>query len=129
MKINWKKTISSGIIIWAVAFIVASALIAIGVKNVFLQWLIIQVAVVITGYKFVKKLSFNTKTIAIVTGLVWVAVMLVLDLVVTRYFTTMSYFYDWKSWVSYVIILFLPVITIYKTEPKPETPITPPPAI
>jgi len=125
MKLNWKKTIGYGVIIWVVAFVVASLIMALGILNTYVQWLIIQIAVVIAGYKFVRKLNLVTNTSAIITGLVWVAVVIVLDLIITRYFTTMSFFRDWKTWVSYLIILFLPIVTIAKTAKKTETMLPP----
>lgn len=126
MKLNWKKTLGYGIVIWAVIFIFVTILIAFGVREeTFIRWLITQIVVIITAMTLAKKLSLTKTTTALSTGLIWVVISLILDLLITSYFTTMAFFNSWEIWVSYAIMLLVPVFTVKKEAPQTTT--TPPP--
>jgi len=112
MKVNWKKSLVKGVIIWVVAFIVASVLIALGITNSYLSWIIVTIIIAVVAYKFAKQMKIENMPSAISLGIYWVIIVLLLDLIVTSRFTTMAFFNDIKIWVSYAIVLVIPAFAI-----------------
>lgn len=126
MNINWKKAISSGIIIWGVAFVVVSVLMAIGIREGYLNWIITTIIIAITGYKLAQKMSLKNMNSALSVGLLWVIVVVLLDWLITTHFATMAFFSDYKIWVSYAIILLIPVFSMKKSTQKTNSASPPP---
>jgi len=125
MKLNWKKTLGFGVVVWVVIFIFVTILIAFGLREeTFIRWLITQIVVIITAVILAKKLSLTKTTTALSTGLIWIVISLILDLLITSYFTTMEFFNSWKIWVSYAIILVVPVFCLKKEKPQTTMPPT-----
>lgn len=126
MKLNWKKTIGFGIIIWVVIFIFVTILVGFKVNTeAFFWWLITEIVLIITTVILAKKLTLTKIQVALSTGLVWVIITLILDLIITARFTTMEFFNSWQIWVSYAIILVVPVFCIKKEMTQSATPPTP----
>jgi len=109
--LNWKKLILYPAAVWAVIYLFICAII--GFKlNVHALWVeIIAWVISIVGLYIAAKAAKisaykNVATLAIV----WLAVMFVLDLILTLPFTGAIYFKTWTTYISYAIILIMPLV-------------------
>lgn len=123
MNLNWKKIIGYGIVIWVAVFIFVTILVGFKAETeAFFWWLVTQIVVIITAVTLAKKLPLAKVQTALITGLIWVVVVFALDLLITARFTTMEFFNSWKIWISYVIILLVPVVMMKKSTLENKTP-------
>lgn len=107
-----KKTIFYGVIIWAIIFAVATGIMNYisGMAFEILMWLLSFGA----AWYAAKKLVIKNQADGFSVGIVWVIVGLILDLLITRQFSGWGLFYAWTYWVSYIIILATPIISVKK---------------
>jgi len=114
---SWCKYLCKGIIIWVVAFMVASLFVAFSMANTTIAQIVTGLAAIITAYMLAKKIGVTNKMEMLKHSFVWVVVILILDYFVTTKFTGMEFFSDWKTWLVYALILLVPLLAV-KSGPK-----------
>lgn len=111
MKIDWKKALLFPVVIYAIAFLVASAFVAFKVETAgIVPWIVTTAAVLITAFILAKRLDLQNTKQALIYGVIWIMVLVVLDLAMTIPFTGIEYFYDWKAYLGYVLVFLMPAI-------------------
>lgn len=114
---NWKKTLLYGLIIWAIGFVVASILIAMGLSSTgwFLNILMLVIMAVVV-WAMTGKIEPKDAKSAIQIGTVWLVVTAILEYLVTyRTFvaeTNPDFYRSWSIWVGYALILLIPWIRL-----------------
>ena len=109
--LNPKKLFVYPAAIYAVIFLFISVLV--GAKiNTHASWVTVATLIIsIIGlYIASRAAKVDSAKNAVILGLVWVAVMVVLDLVLTAPFTGYGYFAAWTTYLSYAITFVIPVI-------------------
>lgn len=114
---NYLKSLGFGALIWGVAFVVVSAFISFGIDT---AGLVVQTIttflVLLTAFLLAKSLNLSDKTEMLKYSFSWVVVGLILDVLITTGFTGWEFFYDWSIWVSYVLILLVPLLAVKPAE-------------
>ncbi|MFH0739655.1 MAG: hypothetical protein V1819_00875 [bacterium] len=112
---NPLKIIGFGILIWVVAFVVVSPFIAFKIP---LTDAVVKISTVLAVFIITLLLAKNFKPssqiMAISVGLIWAAIVLALDYLITVKFTTTSIFGDWNVMVGYLLIILTPLLTVKK---------------
>lgn len=110
---NWKKAIGFGVILWVLMFTIVSFFIAFDIYK--FAWMQITTAIISGVIAFVLAGYVKPKKIvsALNYGLVWVAVGLILDAIVTMKFNT-AIFASWPLWLGYALVLVAPIIRVKK---------------
>lgn len=104
---SWSKAFGFGVLIWAVMFILASILVAFGV-SIGIGWsLVLAIVMAVLSYSFAVNANAGNSGQALGYGLLWAAIGIVLDLVISRQFQS-NIFGMWTYWVGYALILFAP---------------------
>lgn len=112
---NPLKIIGFGILIWVIAFMVVSAFIAFKAPTSGLPVKITTVlAVFIATLLLAKNFKPNSQIMAISVGLIWAAIGLGLDYLITTKFTGMSIFGEWNIMVGYLLIILTPLLAVKK---------------
>ncbi len=107
---NWKKLILPPVAIYAVIFLFISALVGAKVNTDALWIWIVSLVITIVGlYLAVRYVKPSDLREGIIYGLVWVAVLVVLDLVLTAPFAGWDYFSSWKSYIPYALTILAPI--------------------
>ncbi|MDD5433548.1 MAG: hypothetical protein PHE77_02750 [Candidatus Pacebacteria bacterium] len=102
-----------GILIWAVAFIIVSVFIAFKMPTTdFVVKITTTLSVFIATLLLAKSLKLNSQITAVSIGVIWAAIGLALDFIVTTHFTGMSIFNQWNVLLGYLLIIFTPLLTI-----------------
>jgi len=109
---SWCKYLCKGIIIWVVAFMVASLFVAFSMANTAVAQIVTGLVAIITAYMLAKKIGVTNKMEMLKHSFVWVVVILILDYFVTTKFTGMEFFSDWKTWLLYALILIVPLFAV-----------------
>lgn len=111
---NWKKHIIPPVSIYGAIFLFISFLVGFKInQNAFWVW-IVSLLILSTGLfvaiNHVKpKMDERWRL-----GATWVVVLVVMDLILTIPFTGIGYFFDWRSYVSYLLVLLAPVVLVKK---------------
>lgn len=109
------KLLGYGAIIWAVAFIVASAFVGFKVTNQLIVQGITTLATVITTYFLASSLNVSEIKEIIKYAIAWVIVGLILDVIITTRYTGWSFFSRWDIWLSYILGF---VVTLLAVKPE-----------
>lgn len=114
MKIDWKKALGYGAIIYAVVYLVVCAFIGMKIdpNTTIWAWAVIEVAFLATAVFLATKLGTKNINEALVYGLVWAVIMVVGDLVLTVPFTGIEFMYQWTIWLSYALTFLIPAATL-----------------
>lgn len=110
MKLDWKKLLGYPAVIYAVMFLLVSAMIALKLDTgSTVAWLVTVAANLGILYYLATKLGVGVKE-ALVYGLVWAVVLVVLDYIFTRPFTGAEYYSDWRVYLTYVYTVLVPPV-------------------
>ena len=109
---NWAKGLGFGALIWLILFAFTSALVGFEVMDTFGgQTLTMGVAAILTY-----GLSYSIRPAdgyqAFGYGFLWAAIGILLDLVITYQFNP-AVFSAWQYWVSYALVLFMPMVETF----------------
>lgn len=110
---NWKKAIGFGILLWVLMFVIVSIFIAFKIYE--FRWIRILTAVIagITSF-LLAGLAKPTKIgWALLYGLIWVIICVILDVLVTMRFNP-AIFAARSLWLGYVLVLFVPLLKVKK---------------
>lgn len=113
--LTWKKLILYPAAIWAVIYLFICALI--GFKlNASADWVMMVTTIISIIGLYIASRAANIKELkkALILGLMWVIVMVILDLVLTLPFTGVGYFSSWKTYLAYAITFLTPIIISFK---------------
>ena len=113
--LNWKKLVLYPAAIWAIIYLFICLLI--GFKlNASANWVMIVTTLIsVAGlYFFASAAEIKDWRKAIILAVIWVLVMLVLDLLLTRPFTGWAYFHSWKTYFSYGLTLVIPILVSFQ---------------
>lgn len=109
--LDWKKLILYPLAIYAVIFLFISALIGFKIDQTAGWVTVATLAISIIGlYIASRAAKIDSMKNAVILGLVWVVVMIVLDLILTMPFTGVAYFKAWTTYLAYAITFIMPVI-------------------
>jgi len=109
--LDWKKLILYPAAIYAVIFLFISALIGFKI-NASADWVMIVTTIISVIGLYIASRAANIRDFkkALILGLVWVIVMVVLDLVLTMPFTGAAYFSSWKTYFNYGLTFIIPIV-------------------
>jgi len=107
----FKKVLGYGLLVYVVAFIVASIFVAYGSTESTLATWAVLIAVLVAVLFASKRLGVQTGGEAFKYSLGMLIIVAILDLVLTVPFTGMEIYSTWHIWVGYLLILFVPVLT------------------
>lgn len=112
---NWKKLILPPVAIYAVIFLFISALIGAKIDQTQTWVWLVSLAILIIGLYLATNFAKpkNVKE-GLIYGFVWLGIFFLLDLALTIPFTGWGYFSDWKSYLSYGLIIVIPTILATK---------------
>lgn len=109
------KVIGYGALVWVVIFILISAFIGFSADAESTAVSIITLAAaLIVAVLLAKNLKLNSTREALITGLIWVAAIVVLDAVISARFTGWDIFYRWNVIIGYLIVLLVPPLVVEK---------------
>jgi len=109
---DYKKLVGFGVLIWLVAFAVASAFVAYNAIETLLAKVTVPVAVGIAAFFAGKNLKLKELKEAVKYSGAWVVIGVLLDIVFTVPFTGWGIFTQWNVWLSYLLVLAIPPLTI-----------------
>lgn len=106
---NWKKLLLPPLAIYAVIFLFISALIGAKINQETTWVWLVTLAISIIGLYLASNYAKpkNLKE-GLTYGLVWLAILFVLDLILTIPFTGWDYFSSWKAYLPYGLTLIVP---------------------
>ena len=118
---NWKKGIGFGALVWAIMFIVVSILVGYKMPQTMMFSIIVMIISLIATYFLAKNIAPKNYMEAIEYGLIFAVVGIILDFLISQrfapnIFSTVSY------WVSYVLIVLVPLLTVKKMPMQLENP-------
>ena len=107
------KMCGYGVIIWVVAFIVASIFVGFQITGMWKQ-IITTLAVVIAAFMLAKKLNISSVKEMLKYSFIWVVVGVILDYFITVKFTGKEFLMSKEMWIGYVLILLVPLLAVKK---------------
>ena len=108
MKFDYKKLVGFGILIWVVAFAIASAFVAYNAIDTLIAKITVPVVVGIVTFFAGKNLKLKEPKEAVRYSIVWVVIGILLDTIFTVPFTGWGIFMQWNVWLSYILVFTLP---------------------
>ena len=112
---NYKKLFGFGVLIWAVAYLVATAFVAYKMGESLLAQIVITLAVIAASCFCGWALELNSVKEILKYSASWLVIAFVLDLILTVPFTGWRIFYSWELWAGYLAILLVPLLSAKKT--------------
>ena len=115
MKLNWKKGIGFGVLLWIIVFVIICIFVAykIPTESSLAQIIFILLSAIVvfilTG--FVKPV--NTLE-AVKYGLVWVVAGIILDLLISQRFAP-GMFSSVYYWIRYALVVVVPILRVKKS--------------
>jgi len=108
--LNWKKLFVYPAAIYAVIFLFISALIGFKINQTagWVTWATLAISI-IGLYIAARAAKLKSTKDTLILGITWVAVMIVLDLVLTMPFTGAVYFKTWNTYLAYAVTLLVPI--------------------
>jgi hypothetical protein len=107
---NYKKLFGYGVLIWAAAYLVASAFVAYKVPSFWTNFGIAAAAVIAAGWAG-RKLHETSAGKVFRYSIGWVAIGVLLDVALTTPFTGWGIFSSWSYWLGYLLIAVVPIFT------------------
>jgi hypothetical protein len=109
--LTWQKVVLYPLAIYAAIFLFISALIGFKIDQTAPWASIASYVISIAGlYIASRAAKMDTRKNAVLLGLSWVIVMVILDLILTRPFTGWGYFQSWQAYLSYALTFIIPSI-------------------
>ncbi|OGE77805.1 MAG: hypothetical protein A2751_02000 [Candidatus Doudnabacteria bacterium RIFCSPHIGHO2_01_FULL_46_14] len=110
---NWTKAFGFGALIWVIMFAAAAILVSLNV--VLSVWTMLALAVIagVLSYSFAISANPQTAGEALGYGVLWAALGIVLDLLISRQFNVGSGIFGvWTYWLGYALMLFVPSLRV-----------------
>lgn len=109
MKINWKKAIGFGVVLWVLMFVIISIFIGFKIYDNTAMYVVSAIIGGVISYILAKYAKPADMGVAFVYGVSWVIVGVILDAIVTRQFNA-KIFSHWSLWLGYGLVLIAPLI-------------------
>ena len=113
MKLNWKKGIMFGALVWAVMFIVVCILLAYKMPQNMIFSVIVTAISLLAVYFLAKNIAPKSFGQAIKYGLIFAIVGIILDFLISSKFAP-NIFDSMSYWISYLLIVFVPMLAVKK---------------
>lgn len=110
---DWKKLIGFGVGLYVVMFIYWSLLVAFGAGEAAWGWYLGFVVLAIAAHSAGARLGTKNVTEILKYSAGWVVIMAVLDFLISTRFTGPELFSAWQLYVSYAILLLVPLATVW----------------
>jgi hypothetical protein len=98
-----------GIVIYAVVYLVWSALLIHGLADGYFARFASLLALIVTAVVAARSLRVSTWKDMLPYSIAWVAVVALCDAIVSVPFTGWQLYADWNIWVGYILVLAVPV--------------------
>ena len=108
-----KKYLGFGLLIWVIMFAVASVFAAYKVGDKLWAEIILMAVNAVMAFVFARLAKPTSIAGALLLGLAWVVIGIVLDLIISRRFAP-DLFKMWPYWVSYALVLLVPMLAVKK---------------
>lgn len=125
---NYGKLLGFGVLIYGVAFIVASVFVGFEVESPALMNTVTTIAMLLAVFLLAKNLKLSSRREMLKYSLSWMVIVLLLDLFLTARFTGADFFSQWHIWLAYALILLVPLLAVKKAPQVPQEETTPPAA-
>lgn len=113
--LTWQKLVLYPVAIYAAIFLFISALIGFKIDQTagWVTWATMAISII--GL-YIASRAANVKDTkkALILGLIWVIVMVVLDLILTLPFTGAVFFKTWTTYLAYAITFIMPVVISFQ---------------
>lgn len=107
---NYTKFIGFGILIWVVAYLVATLFVAYGAGDTLAAQITIILAVVVAAYVAATQVGEHSVFGMLRYSIGWVVIGLLLDALLTVPFTGWVIFAGWQLWTGYVLVALVPLL-------------------
>ncbi len=111
-----KKAIGFGALVWAIMFIVVCILIAYKMPQNMLFTIITTVVTLVAVFFFAKNIAPKNFGEAILYGLVFAVVGIILDFIISQRFAP-DIFNSVFYWISYLLVILVPMLAVKKVPP------------
>lgn len=127
MKIDWKKAVGFGAVIWILMFVIISIFIAFNIFGNAVAKVIIAIIAGAISYFLATKIKPADVKMALAYGVIWVIMGVILDALITVRFNALI-FSSKGLWLGYLLVLLAPLLTVKKGSGAPASmpPSTPP---
>lgn len=112
MKIDFKKGIINGVIVYAIVFVVTSILAVLGVGTGFVGQIIGYVVIAVSAYYLAQRAELKDASAALGYGIVTAVVVVVLNYLVIKRFNPEANPLETKMLIDYIIVVVAPIIAI-----------------
>ncbi len=119
MKINWKKGISLGALLWVLMFVIVSIFVGFKIYDSAYMKVITALIAGIISFVLVGYVKPDKVGLAFSYGILWVVIGLILDAIVTRLFNP-QIFLSKGLWLGYALVLIAPLFRVKKTGSNPN---------
>ena len=115
MKINWKRALGYGVLFYIIIYVATTAFVAykINPQTDIVAWSIMMAITLTTGYFISLRLEMKDYKEALMYGIVWVIITVLLDLVLTVPFTGISFIENWRFFTGIAVTLLIPVGSLF----------------
>jgi predicted neutral ceramidase superfamily lipid hydrolase len=100
---KYYKLVGYGIVIWVVAYIVATIFVVLNSQNTILAWMATALAALATTFFLARSLNISSVKEILKYAVVWVITGFILDALITTHFIGWEFFKSWHIWVSYAL--------------------------
>ncbi len=97
------KLIGYGVIIWIVAYMVATIFVVLNSQNTILAWAVTALAALLTTFFLARSLNISSVKEILKYAVAWVITGFILDALITTHFTGWEFFMKWNIWISYAL--------------------------
>lgn len=112
---NYKKLIGFGVLIWAVAYVLAMAFYAYHVLGALWAKIILDIVVAVFAFFAACNLKKSSALKILAYSVVWVIIAFLLDLLLTVPYSGMGIYKTWDLWIGYALVLIVPLFAVKKT--------------
>lgn len=111
---DWKKALGYGVALWVVMFVIVSALISFKAYQGAVMLVVVAIISGIISYVLAGYAKPAKANDALLYGVSWVVVGVVLDLLVTSRFNA-AIFSSWSLWLGYALVLLAPMVRVKRS--------------
>jgi hypothetical protein len=107
---NYKKLIGFGILLWIIAFAIASVFVGAKAIDSIAAKISVPLVVGIAAFFAGKNLKLKSIPETLKYSVAWIVIGILLDMAVTVPFTGWEIFAEWNVWLGYFFVLTAPIL-------------------
>ena len=107
---NYKKLIGFGILLWIIAFVIASVFVGAKAIDSIVAKITVPIVVGIAAFFVGKNLKLKSISETLKYSATWIVIGVLLDMAVTVPFTGWGIFAEWNVWLGYFFVLTAPLL-------------------